>query len=258
MKILKHVTASSSHYDEGAGNYDLLNEENRKTINMQLVEILKQCGVKTVLDLTCGTGSQIFWLVNNGFEVVGVDINTAMLNIAKEKAKSANLDIQFLEGDIRTTHVGEFDAIVTIFNSIGHLTKSDFEKAIQNVSQNLKIGGLYIFDIFNLDFLLSGANIANFTIDWIKEVGNKKVREIQYSTIDQDGILASFTTSIVQEGNDESQAANSEQTIQVYAAEQLKELLQKNGFEVVDQTDVGGSKLDKFATESILTVAKKI
>lgn len=258
MKILKHVTASSSHYDEGVENYDLLNEENRKTINMQLVEILKQCGVKTVLDLTCGTGSQVFWLTNNGFEVVGVDVNAAMLNVAIEKAKSANLDIQFLEGDIRNTHVGEFDAIVTIFNSIGHLTKSDFEKGIQNIYQNLKTGGLYIFDIFNLDFLLSGANIANFTIDWIKEDGNKKVREIQYSTIDDEGILASFTTSIVQDSKNDPQITTGEQTIQVYNQEQLKELLQKNGFEVVDQTDVDGSKLDKFVTESILTVAKKI
>ncbi len=52
-----------------------------------------------------------------------------MLKIAKEKAKQEKLDLQFIKGDMRIHHVGEFDAVITIFNSVGHLTKTDFEKA---------------------------------------------------------------------------------------------------------------------------------
>lgn len=58
-----HCCIEPSHYDEGAKEYDILNEENSQTINHVLDEVLKRYDVETVLDLTCGTGLQIFWLV---------------------------------------------------------------------------------------------------------------------------------------------------------------------------------------------------
>lgn len=118
-----------------------------------------------MLDLTCGTGSQVFWLLKRGYKVVGVDINSSMLKIARNKAQQEGVDVSLLKGDMRTSKVGEFDAVLTIFNAVGHPTKSDFEKAIQNIGANLKKGGLYIFDIFNLNYLLHNNQITRLTID---------------------------------------------------------------------------------------------
>ena len=92
---------------------------------------LKKHKVKSVLDLTCGTGSQVFWLAERGFKVTGYDINEKMLEIAKNKAKKKNLTIKFTKGDMRTIKAGKFDAVLTIFNAIGHLTKKDFIKSYQ-------------------------------------------------------------------------------------------------------------------------------
>lgn len=75
---------------------------------------------------------------------------------------------------MRTSHVGEFDAVITIFNAIGHLTKTDFEK-----------------------------------------------------------------------------------TLQVYSAKQLQELLERNGFKVLEQSGIDGSKFIVTDTESVFTVAQK-
>ena len=148
MKPLSHVSAKPSHYNKEAASYDVFNENNSKQINELIDTILKKHGAKTVLDLTCGTGSQVFWLTKRGYKVIGSDINSSMLRIAGEKAKKDNLSLTFIKGDMRTLKVGEFDAVITIFNAIGHLTKHDFEQAIRNVHHNLKDGGLYIFDIF--------------------------------------------------------------------------------------------------------------
>lgn len=153
MKILKHTTAKASYYNTRAECYDEFNENNSRAINALLEKILKEHQVATVLDLTCGTGSQVFWLKEKGFEVVGSDISRSMLKIAKQKAKLKQLKIKFLESDCRTVHAGEFDAAITIFNAIGHLTREDFKLTIQNINRNLNLGGLYIFDIFNLDYL---------------------------------------------------------------------------------------------------------
>jgi ubiquinone/menaquinone biosynthesis C-methylase UbiE len=72
--------------------------------------------------------------------VIGSDINTKMLKIAREKSKKKKLDISFIKGNMRSINVGVFGAVITIFNSIGHLTKLDFEKAIRNRGNNLKDG----------------------------------------------------------------------------------------------------------------------
>lgn len=253
-----HVTADPSHYDESAEDYDLLNEMNSRVINQVLESILKQYQVKNVLDLTCGTGSQVFWLKKCGFNVTGSDFNPEMLNIAKSKASDKGIDVRFIEGDMRSLQVGKFDAVITIFNAIGHLTKKDFEVAVQNVYKNLKDNGVYIFDIFNLNYLLHGDNITKLTIDWLKDNDGKKVREIQYSTIDEEGILASYTTSIVLDGSRQPNVSEKKQTLQVYSASQIEDLLKRCGFETIEQLGADGAKFDDFSTERILTVARKI
>lgn len=257
MKNLTHTSALPSHYDNAAATYDRFNEENSRIINQAIAQILKKHNVLSVLDMTCGTGSQIIFLAGLGFKTSGSDINANMLQVAEDNIKKENLDIHLMQGDMRTLKVGKFDAVITIFNAIGHLTKSDFEKAIKNVSENLKEGGIYIFDIFNLDYLLESNNITKLTIDWQKVTDNTKIRDIQYSTINKEGVLASYTIHSEQHGTEKPKMSQSEQTLQVYTAQQLKDLLADNNFEVLDQTDVDGSPLNEKQTERILTVAQK-
>ncbi len=189
--------------------------------------------------------------------MAGVDINTKMLAIAKSKAQKAKLDLKFIKGDMRTTQVGLFDAVITLFNSIGHLTKQDFEMAIQNIHSNLNDGGLYIFDIFNLNYLLADDNITQLTIDHQKKHGNITAREIQYSTIDHHGTLASYDIYHEQIGVNKPKISKAFQTLQIYSAKQLKEMLHKNGFEVLRQCGVDGTRFYENKTDRILTIAQK-
>lgn len=255
---MKHTTAKPSHYNKESEHYDAFNEESSRVINQTIEHILKKHNVRTVLDLTCGTGSQVLWLIKSGYEVVGVDISTMMLKVAKKKAKQEKLDIKFLEGDMRNFYVGKFDAVITIFNSVGHLTKLDFEKSMRNVNSNLKPGGIYIFDINNLDYLLKDNNITKLTIDWQVTKLDTKIRDIQYSTISFDGVLASHTISYEQKNDEKPRIAESFQTLQIYSAQQLKEMLAKNGFEVLEQLAIDGSTFVADETDRILTVARKI
>ncbi len=254
---MKHTTAKPSHYNKEAESYDAFNEKNSRQINQFIEAIFSKHKIKSVLDLSCGTGSQVFWLAKHRYEVIGADINSKMLKIAKVKAKQAKLPINFIKGDMRTLKVGKFDAVITIFNSIGHLTKLDFEKALQNVHTNLKDSGLYIFDIFNLSHLLNGNNITNLTIDCQEVVGDTKFREIQYSTISEDGILASYDTYYQQKGISKPKVTKCLQTLQVYTAKQLRDMLHGNGFKVLNQSDIDGSQFIENKSERILTIAKK-
>jgi len=257
MKLLSHSSAKPSHYNKAAKHYDKFNEENSQTINRTVENILKKNKVKAVFDMTCGTGSQVFFIAKRGYKVVGSDINSKMLKVAKTKAKKAGLNVKFLKGDMRTIKAGTFDAAITIFNAVGHLTKSDFEKAMRNIKRNLKKGGLYIFDINNLNHLLKDNNITTLTIDWQKVNGTTKIRDVQYSTISKNGILASYTTHFKQTGANKPKVSQSSQTLQIYNAKQLREMLQRNGFKVLENCGTDGSKISDSITERILTVARK-
>ena len=257
IKLMQHTTAKPSHYDREALHYDVFNAKDRVPINQLIDMMLKKHHVQTVLDLTCGTGCQVFWLTKNGYKVVGSDINAKMLHIAKDKAKRQKVDITFLKGDMRTLKVGQFDAVITIFNAIGHLTKQDFVKAMRNIHDNLHDRGLYIFDIFNLSYLLKDDHITRLTIDWQKQSGHKKVREIQYSTINEEGILASYDICFEQVDGEAPQFSQASQTLQVYRAGQMKDMLHSNGFKVLRQCQVDGKILSEYTSDRIVTIAMK-
>lgn len=253
--MTNHTTAKPSHYDDAAENYDLFNEEKSKQINNAIAEILRSHQVHTVGDLTCGTGSQLLCLHNQGFTVSGSDINSKMLAVAKEKLPPT---IKLMEADIISVQLGCFDAIITIHSAIGHLTKTDFSLALNNINQQLVADGLYVFDIFNLDYLLHGDNIAKLTIDWLEKDKNGRIsRYIQYSTIDEQGLLASYTTAI-----NDTKTTQSVQTLQVYRAEEINTMLRLAGFSMldiygIDRLNVSGSEFIAHKSERMLVIAKK-
>ncbi|HFL2715757.1 TPA: methyltransferase domain-containing protein [Legionella pneumophila] len=255
---VKHESAKASHYDKEAIHYDAFNEERSVPTNQLIEKILKEHEVHSVLDLTCGTGSQVFWLAKRGFDVVGVDINEKMLAIAQEKANKQKMDIKFIRGDMRTSQIGQFEAVLSIFNSIGHLSQQDFEKSLMNINNNLRTNGLYLFDIYNLDYLLYEDNITKLTIDWQKKSGDVIAREIQYSTINQEGVLASYDIYHEQKGSASPTISTAYQTLQVYSAEKLENLLDKSGFRIIKLCSLDGSDFMQFKTERILTVAQKL
>lgn len=55
----------------------------------------------TVLDLGCGTGTMTIWLKQRypSVKVIGLDADPAILEIARTKAKKADVDIHFLEAN---------------------------------------------------------------------------------------------------------------------------------------------------------------
>jgi 2-polyprenyl-3-methyl-5-hydroxy-6-metoxy-1,4-benzoquinol methylase/catechol 2,3-dioxygenase-like lactoylglutathione lyase family enzyme len=173
--ISAHTTALASHYDATAEYYDLFNEEKSEQINSSIAKLLQKYSVKTVGDLTCGTGSQLLYLHDQGFIVAGSDINSAMLAVAKSKLqntvqnklqhKNIEAQIKLVQGDMRSVQLGLFDAVITIHSAIGHLTKEDFILTMHNLKKQLIDDGIYIFDIFNLEYLLHDNNIAKLTIE---------------------------------------------------------------------------------------------
>ena len=100
--------------------------------------------VNEILDVACGTGNHDLILTERGYSVFGLDLNEAMLKIARKKVENGNFQVSDMrEFDLKRT----FDAVLCMFSAINYMLKeSDLSKAVSNFYKHLKKGGILVFD----------------------------------------------------------------------------------------------------------------
>jgi len=241
-------------YSKMAEFYDYLEfSKNDFDTNNFLDKFFKQNNVNSILDITCGTGAQAIFLAEKGYNVVASDLSNEMISVAKKKYPK----LDFKQGDIKTARYGKFDAVISIFNAIGHLSKKDFIKALKNISENLNDKGYYIFDIFNLDFMKQSF-IKNEFIDAVKEINGKKFVRFNKNKFDyKNGIMHMKQKTYIQEGMLEPKILKEKWDMKIYNSDELKKILEKNGLEVIEFLNNDGTKFDKENSLFILTIARK-
>lgn len=242
-------------FPEYFDSHNINEETNNK--NEVIEKLLRKQNIKSVLDITCGTGSQVFYLAERGYEIIGNDFSPGLIKIAREKAVQLNLDISFVDGDMRDVKLGKFDAVISIFSAIGHLNKTDFEIALQNIYSNINDEGLYVFDIFNLQALTDEV-IKSFVMDIEKTINSVKIHNIQHSEVDRDeGRLISHDQYTIFRKDCEPEKLKNSFALQIYRADELKEILSRNGFDIASQYDMDGNEFIPEKSLNILIVARK-
>lgn len=120
-----------------------------------------------ILDLACGTGAISIGcaqLAGSSGAVIGVDVSTASLDIARGKAETEGLsNTKFVEGDITDLdsewarkegiEEGMFDAITC---ASAFVLLEDSAAAVKSWAKLLKTGGNLIFDVPTADSLIKG------------------------------------------------------------------------------------------------------
>jgi ubiquinone/menaquinone biosynthesis C-methylase UbiE len=242
------------NYSEIADIYDSLEySQDYGEVNKILEKIFQKHKIKKVLDITCGTGAQAIHFHKKGYDVTASDFSKEMISVAKKKYPK----LDFKKADMRNARLGKFDAVISIFNAIGHLSKKDFEKALRNIGENLNEKGYYLFDIFNLDFMKHGF-IKNEFIDAAREIDNKKFVRFNNNKFDgKRGIMHMHQKTYIQEGLQKPKIMNESWDMQIYSSNELKDILERNGFEVLKFLNVDGSKFNKDKSLFILTIARK-
>lgn len=115
---------------------------------------------KHILDIGCGTGRHAIELARRGYKVTGIDLSQSQLKRAKEKAKAANLEVEFIQKDARQLEFNNvYDMAIMICEGAFPLMETDemnFE-ILQNAVKALKENGKFIFTTLNALFPLSHA-----------------------------------------------------------------------------------------------------
>jgi SAM-dependent methyltransferase len=214
-----------------------------------MVSLLELQPRDAVLDLCCGVGRHSIEFALRGYDVTGVDRTGAYLEQARQYAAERGVELEFVQGDMRTFARSEaFDAVINYFTSFGYFESEEEEREVlSNACLSLKPGGRLLIDLVGKEVL---ARIFTER-GWHEEEDGLLVLEERELAPDwsrirnrwmilKDGGLREITLSL-----------------RLYSAAELSRLLAGAGFEHVDvYGDLGGAPYDMQA-KRMVTVAHK-
>lgn len=118
--------------------------------------LVTRAGVRSgqrVLDVACGTGVVSVTAARGGARVTGLDLTPELLERARENARIAAVEIEFIEGDVEHLPFGDasFDVVLSQF---GHIFAPRPEVAIGEMLRVLKPGGTIAFSTWPPDLFV--------------------------------------------------------------------------------------------------------
>jgi len=121
-------------YDRMAGLYHLIFQNWDESIERQagqLTSIIHErwgTASKTILDVSCGIGTQAIGLAKRGFVVTASDLSDGAISRAKAEAQRRAVEIDFSVCDMRVVqalHHRQFDVVISCDYSITHFLNDD-------------------------------------------------------------------------------------------------------------------------------------
>jgi SAM-dependent methyltransferase len=146
-------------YDTLAEEYHLIFQQDWWAVatwqGSVLGPLLRREGIESVLDCTCGIGTQALPLAAQGFQVTGSDISPAAVARARREADVRGIDVRLFTADVREVAVDEqVDAVISCDNSLPHLlTDADLGQALVSIRRCLKPGGFLLASIRDYEAL---------------------------------------------------------------------------------------------------------
>lgn len=118
-----------------------------------LTEVFGSPGPGGVLDAGCGSGHQVVVLAQQGYRVVGADLNEGMLAVARTVASKAGISPTFVQtayADLMKSVGTGFDAVYCLANSLAAAGSLDLVRnAVIQFSKCLRAGGRLFVQVLN-------------------------------------------------------------------------------------------------------------
>lgn len=190
-----------------------------------------------VLELGCGTGKVSIPLAHAGLDVTGIDSSDAMLAEARRKSAEENVEVQWVNADMRDFDLGRaYSLIIIPGNTLGHLLKlSDFEACLASVKRHLTPAGRFVIDFFvpKMELLVNKPGERSLFSEYDDPEGRGRIVVTESYVYEPDTQIKRITTWHPVPGTDEEIAG--ELNIRMYFPQELDALLQYNGFLIDDK-----------------------
>jgi SAM-dependent methyltransferase len=134
---------------------------------------LRACqGARKVLEYGCGAGRIAIELAERGHTVIGVDLDAALLQLARER-KSAReaqlgraLPVEFVEGDMTMFSKRGCDRVIIPYSALWCLIGTDAKrKCLAKARASLGRDGQLVFDVYDADVMSDDTMSDDQTLD---------------------------------------------------------------------------------------------
>lgn len=157
---------TNEFYDPMAPFYHLIHGDWEASISRQSSAIDKIVrdswgpGASTVLDVTCGIGTQALGLAALGYDVTASDLSGAAVSRARVEAEARGLEIDFHVADmckVHETYQDQFDLVMSADNAVTHLLSDELIlKALKSFHKATKTGGGCLVSMRDYDAVEKG------------------------------------------------------------------------------------------------------
>lgn len=199
-----------------------------------------------VLELACGTGRVTLPLAENtGKNIIALDLSEQMLSCFQTKLdrdyRHLSRQITLIQGDISNFNLGKkFNTVLLPWRAFQYLTEAEqAENCLDCIAQHMTNDAIFIFDIFHplnsygQDWLgqetlsydivdpQSGNHVVRFTRNEYSDPQNQIIKySSNYQITDKDGRKTQLQDIL---------------TYKYYSYQQIKDLLHKRGFTILEQ-----------------------
>lgn len=180
-----------------------------------------------ILDLGCGTGAVMNWFVQNRprLQLIGVDNEPAMLNVAREKIGNA---AQFYEQDLRSlSDIREIDMAlaINVINEIDSIR--ELGAVFENVHKTLNPGKLFIFDLHTTEGLANQGAVGDQGI-----VDEPDLAVFSHNDYDYEQQIYTCEYTIFNQVEGEWARGNGTRKLRSFPVQAVAVLLRRSGFEI--------------------------
>jgi SAM-dependent methyltransferase len=194
---------------------------------------------QTILDVSCGIGTQAIGLSAQGYQITASDLSVKEIDRAQKEAKLRNLDIRFSVCDMRNVynhHQAQFDVVLSCDNSIPHLLNdAEILTALQQMYTCTRPGGGCLLTIRDYDQEPRGTGIVKPY--GIREAAGK--RYLVFQVWDFVGDIYDLSMYFVEDDQQRSHATTTVMRSRYYAVSpsHLMQLMEQAGYHSVTRLD---------------------
>lgn len=207
-----------------------------------------------ILDLGCGTGTLTEMMADAGYDMLGIDMSTDMIQIAMEKREESGNDIMYLCQDMRELELYcTVGTVICICDSINYvLEPEEVVETFRRINNYLYPKGLFIFD-FNTDY------------KYAKVIGDTTIAEnredcsfIWENYYDEDSHINEYDLTIFVREEDQLFRRFEETHYQRgYVLEEMRAFVEEAGLEFVCAIDGDTEGTVTETTERVLMVCRE-
>jgi SAM-dependent methyltransferase len=170
--VVEFYDRMSVEYHHNMGfDWEAAVREEGASLDRFLADQMGRPGPYSVLDCSCGIGTQAIGLALHGHQVHATDLSPVAVDCARRESTGFGVSMNFGVADFRKLSVAIsdiFDVVISCDNSIAHcLDDDDLAAALASMKTRLKPGGLLLLSIRDYDALV--ADKPRFTSEHVQD-----------------------------------------------------------------------------------------